>query len=608
MSLHIYLHRLRSAVCANKRWRFALPAYLLCSVSAISGGAQMNSGENPQNHPRDVQPVQAGTESLDLKMYSLIRREGMDNSHVMEYASALMDGIGQRLTGSPGMTAANNWTRDQLIALGCVNVHLEDWGELGVGWQQFNTWMRMTKPVPAVLMAQTAAWSPSTNGPVTGSVVKVVLKDEGDFGRYKGTLTGKIVLLANYYKTRDPEAPADPRRYTEGELVKQSVAPWEDTKEGLNLFLNDLFHDEEFREKIGNFLASEHVLAVIELGHNFSLQAAAENVIYNDNLQGLGWFIWKHDNAMKVPLLITTAGGYGRMSRLLDAGIPLELQLNADVAFTGDHQHGFNTIAEIPGTDPTLKDQVVMFGAHLDSNPGATGATDNGAGVAVALEITRILTALHVQPRRTIRIALWSGEEEGLLGSEAYVSQHFGSIPYDPQGREKGWADFARPVVGPITTTPEQKTISAYFNLDNGSGKIRGIYSEGNAGAAAIFNQWIEPLKDLGATTVTMRGTALTDHTYFNLVGIPAFQFIQDPLDYEIVTHHSNLDDYEHLSAADLRQAAVVEATFIYDAAMRDEMLPRLPLQDSSADPQKGKGTTPLQSAAHDAEAADHKQ
>ena len=252
--------------------------------------------------------------------------------------------------------------------------------------------------------------------------------------------------------------------------------------------------------------------------------------------------------------------------------------MDVETKFTGDHEHGFDTVAEIPGTDPRLKDEVVMVGGHLDSWIAGSGATDNGAGSVVALEVMRILNALPVKPRRTIRIALWSGEEQGLLGSKGYVGQHFGSFPLSTAPDQIELPEFLRKPAGPLTLKPEQKFISAYFNVDNGTGQIRGIYTQGNAAVDHIFAQWMTPLKDLGVTTISNRDTGGTDHLSFDAVGIPGFQFIQDPMDYETRTHHSNMDTYERLQSADLKQIAVVEAIFVYNTAMREQMIPRKPL------------------------------
>jgi Zn-dependent M28 family amino/carboxypeptidase len=258
-----------------------------------------------------------------------------------------------------------------------------------------------------------------------------------------------------------------------------------------------------------------------------------------------------------------------------------------DVKFFGDHEHGFDTIAEIPGTDPKLKDEVVMVGGHLDSWASATGATDNGAGTVVAMEVMRILNALQVKPRRTIRIALWTGEEQGLFGSVGYVKQHFGFVPLSTAPDQLALPEWMRKAGGPVVIKAEQEKISGYFNVDNGSGKILGIFLQENASVAPIFSQWMEPLKDLGVTAISIRNTGGTDHESFDAVGIPGFQFIQDPLDYSSRTHHSNMDTYERLQPADLAQAATVEAIFVYNTAMRDGMLPRKPLPHPELDDQR---------------------
>ena len=267
------------------------------------------------------------------------------------------------------------------------------------------------------------------------------------------------------------------------------------------------------------------------------------------------------------------------MERLLGHKVPVTVELNIATEFGDEHVQGYNTIAEISGTDPKIKDEVVMVGGHLDSWIAGTGATDNGAGSVVALEAMRILNSLHVKPRRTIRIALWSGEEQGIYGSMGYVSSHFATFHYAPSKEGEQVPEFVRPMSAPATPRPEAAKLDAYYNVDNGTGKLLGIYAEGNSGIADIFSQWMKPLADLGMTTVTERNTGSTDHVPFQLAGLPGFQFIQDPRDYESRTHHTNLDTYDHLSEPDLKQAAVVEAIFLYDTAMRDEMLPRPNLQ-----------------------------
>jgi carboxypeptidase Q len=271
----------------------------------------------------------------------------------------------------------------------------------------------------------------------------------------------------------------------------------------------------------------------------------------------------------------------------------VSVEINIDTKFTGEHEHAYDTVAEIPGTDPKLKDQVVMVGGHLDSWIAGTGATDNGAGTVVAMEAVRILEALGVKPRRTIRIGLWTGEEQGLFGSRGYCRQHFGSAALSTAPDQAALPEFMRRATGPLEVKPEQKLISAYFNVDNGSGKIRGIYTQGNAAVAPIFAQWMAPLKDLGVTTLTMRNTGGTDHLSFDAVGIPGFQFIQDPMDYSTRTHHSNMDTYDHVQKGDLMQAAAVVASFVYNTAMRDEMLPRKPLPKPQPARNRDGGPTP---------------
>jgi Zn-dependent M28 family amino/carboxypeptidase len=268
----------------------------------------------------------------------------------------------------------------------------------------------------------------------------------------------------------------------------------------------------------------------------------------------------------------------------VQAKVPVTVEVNIETKFTGDHEHGFDTVAEIPGTDPKLKDQVVMVGGHLDSWISGTGATDNGAGSIVAMEAMRILKALGVEPRRTLRIALWSGEEEGLFGSQGYVKQHFGQ--FDDPPSDPSIPAFLRQH-GPLKTTREWETLDAYYNLDNGTGKVRGVYTQENYAIGPIFKQWIAPLADLGVTAISYRNTGGTDHLSFDAVGLPGFQYIQDPMDYETRTHHSDMDTYDRLHAFDLEQAAVVEAIFLYNTAQRDEMMPRKPFPHPELDKEK---------------------
>jgi hypothetical protein len=331
-------------------------------------------------------------------------------------------------------------------------------------------------------------------------------------------------------------------------------------------------------DSVAQFFADEHVAAVIIPSRDAPDGGGSGGTFFDDNSVALGTQPYIAAHRAKVPSIVMAIENYGRMYRLLQGHVPVTVQLDVQTTFTGEHEQGYNTIAEIPGTDPKLKDQVVMVGGHLDSWIAGTGATDNGAGSMVAMEVMRILTSLDIHPCRTIRVALWSGEEEGLQGSRGYVAEHFGSYPTSTTPEQMRRPGVQCQPVGPLSIKPEQSLVSGYFNIDNGGGRIRGVYLQGNSAVEPIFAQWIALLKSLGVNTLTLRDTAGTDHLSFDHVGIPGFQFIQDPLDYHTRTHHSNMDTYEELLPDDVEQVAVVEAIFVYNTAMRDEMLPRKPL------------------------------
>jgi carboxypeptidase Q len=553
------------------------------SLLLIAGALPVFAADKPKAKPDADLPAweqpQPAVEDIDYTMYSRIREEGLQHSHIMEYGSALADAIGPRLTGSPNMAKANAWTRDQLTAMGCVNAHLDDWGEFGIGWQQLNTWVRMTSPDTAVFIAQATPWSPGTNGPVSGEAVYVNIQDDKDFDQYKGKLAGKIVLLGEMREV-PPVDKALFERYSDKELEDIAEYPTGNAAgmgPDYQARLKAYMARYRMADKIAQFLADEKAAGVIRPSRDAKNGGGSGGTIFDDNGAALGRTPYKRETAVKVPVVVMAIESYGRVYRLLQAHVPVTIEMDVETKFTGDNEHGYDTIAEIPGTDPNLKEQVVMVGGHLDSWIAGTGATDNGAGTIVAMEVMRILKALDVHPRRTIRIALWSGEEEGLFGSRGYVKEHFGFAPPLTTPEQQALPEFMR-ATGPLELKPEQKLISGYFNVDNGSGKIRGIYLQENAAVQPIFAQWMAPLKDLGVTTITMRNTGGTDHLSFDAVGIPGFQFIQDPLDYESRTHHSNQDVFERLQPADLKQAAVVEAIFVYNTAMRDQMLPRKPL------------------------------
>ncbi|HSZ00726.1 MAG TPA: M28 family peptidase [Terriglobales bacterium] len=555
--------------------------YFVLPLSA-SDKSKTNANSPDANKP-SYELAQPAKENLDYNMYQQIRIEGLTHSHVMEYASALMDGIGPRLTGSPNLKHANEWTRDQLAAMGCTNAHLEDWGEFGMGWQQLNTWTRMASPDTAVFITQAAPWSPSSNGTISGQAIWMDVKKEEDLDKYKGKIAGKVVLLGDMREVKPVDKPLF-ERDDEKDLAKIIEHPLVPEPE---YFTPELKKSIDLRQKISKFLADEHALAVILPSRDGRNNGGSGGTIFVDSSRGLGWFSYQREHIQPVPVVIAAIENYGRVYRLLKANVPVTIEMNVDVKFTGDHEHGFDTIAEIPGTDPKLKDEVVMVGGHLDSWAAATGATDNGAGTVVAMEVMRILNALQVKPRRTIRIGLWTGEEQGLFGSVGYVKQHFGFVPLSTAPDQVKLPEWMRKPAGPLVLKPEQQKISGYFNVDNGSGEILGIYLQENIAETPIFAQWIEPLKDLGVTAISVRNTEGTDHESFDAVGIPGFQFIQDKLDYSSRTHHSNMDTYERLQPGDLAQAATVEAIFVYNTAMRDQMLPRKPLPHPELEEQR---------------------
>jgi peptidase M28-like protein len=555
----------------------ALPLFSIV-ISGSLATAQKKSAPTaaPAPAPVATQP-QPAHESLDLIMYGRIRDEGFTHSRVMDYATGLFDDIGPRLTGSPNLTRAYKWTSDQFTAMGCSNVHLDSWGDFGMGWRQISTSADMASPDTAVFIAQATPWSPPTNGTIHASVIAVPrLESEKDFDAWKGKLAGKIILYG-----KPPEINLSPKplleHYDPAKLRQIFDYP-------LNLDFTEqhiyspgdmapVFKRIIFGEKVAKFFASEGVAAVLVHGWG-----GDGGIMRDDNGEMLDEFSYRSDHRQSVPEAVIAHEAFGRITRLLDHNVPVAVDLNIHTEFTGDHEQGYNTIAEIPGTDPVLKDQIVMAGGHLDSWIAGTGATDDGAGAIVTMEAMRILTALHIHPRRTIRAALWSGEEQGEFGSLGYVKQHVALLGLSTDPDQLQIPDFMRQPVGPVTPEAEFPLISAYFNVDNGGGKLQGVYAENNAAAAAVFEQWIAPLRDIGVTTITLRPSGSSDQDSFDAVGIPAFQFIQDPRDYETRSLHSNQDVYERLSPDDLKQAAVVEATFLYNAAMRDDMIPRKPI------------------------------
>lgn len=509
-----------------------------------------------------VSPLFA-SDSPDLAVVGRIRNEGFRNSKVMEYARTLTDRFGGRLTGSPNMKQANEWTRDELSRVGLANARMEPWEPFGRGWSNTAVSVRMLSPTVEQLYAIPRAWSPGTEGAVRGKVVKVKLETEDDLEKNREKLAGAIVMIAEPREMKAQDTPALDR-YDDEELSE--LALYEIPSDRDSARRRDWMRRREFRKKLAQFAMDEKVAALLDAGSGDGgmLRASASGT-------------WRDDEPLGVPSLTLIPEHYGRISRLVDAKQEVELEIDVDNEFHAADPNAWNTIAEIPGSDK--KGEVVIIGAHLDSYATATGATDNASGSAAMMEAMRILRSLGVTPKRTIRIVLWSGEEQGLLGSRAYVAQHFAerAEPKDPeQAKLPLWA---RTDKGELKVKPDHAKVSAYFNMDNGTGRIRGIYAQENAAVVPIFKAWLEPLHDLGATTVTMRNTGSTDHVPFDEAGIPGFQFIQDEVEYRSRTHHSNWDTYERLQREDLMQAAVVIATFAWQAANRPEMLPRKPAE-----------------------------
>jgi hypothetical protein len=504
-------------------------------------------------------------EQVDLETITRIRYEGFRNSKIMDLASGLMDGIGERLTGSPNMHRANEWTRDQLASFGLANAHLEAWGPFGRGWSNQSVEVRMTSPDVAPLLAYAKAWTPGTDGAVSAKCVRGDIEDKKDFDKYRGKLRGTIVIFGPDADVK-PITEAPFKRLSEEDLAK--IGDYQVPSEHPPFNFATYMKRQQFQKELNQFFAEEKPLAVID--HSRGSDGGGTVFVQSGGSYKIG-------ETAAVPELTMAVEHWTRIERLLKQNKDVTLELNVRNTFYDDDPMQYNTVAEIPGTDK--KDEVVMLGAHLDSWHTGTGATDNGAGTVVMMEAVRILKAIDVKPRRTIRIALWSGEEEGLLGSQFYVQQHFGSRPPMEEPMMKGMPTLLRREAGPVTVKPEQAKISAYFNLDNGTGRIRGVYMQENAAVAPIFEEWMRPFKDLGMTTLTMRNTGGTDHQSFDAVGIPAFQFIQDPIEYETRTHHSNMDVYDRLQPDDLKEAAVIVASFVYEASVRDEMLPRKPIE-----------------------------
>ena len=506
-------------------------------------------------------------EPVDRDMINRIWLEGTNRSRVMSYLSYMTDVLGPRIPGSPAYNKACAWAVKAFTEIGCVNAAVEPAGEFGPGWSSEYISAHMTAPSYMPILAFAKPWTGSTRGKIVGSPVTAFIETRADLEKYRGKLKGAIVFTKPARPTQPSFKPAA-SRYTDAELKELEATPIPVKPK--------VFGEPKGAgptwEEVTAFFQAEEVGVLVEPS---SESRADYGTVKVDAYDGDGKNVTTRSQS---PRIIMAAEQYNRVCRIMDLGVPVTLEIEVRNASYENDLQGYNVVAEIPGTDK--RGELVMLGGHLDSWTGGTGAVDDASGCAVVMEAMRILKALGVRPKRTIRAALWTGEEEGFYGSRGYVARHFGDTDkgalakVDFNETEKTW----RNPLGDATkllVKPEYAKISGYFNYDNGSGRIRGIYIQENFQVRPIFEAWMEPLKDLGVTTIALQNTDGTDHLPFDGIGIPGFQFIQDPLDYFPNLHHTSQDVYDHCVPEDIIQSAVVMACFVYHAAMRDEMLPR---------------------------------
>jgi hypothetical protein len=489
-------------------------------------------------------------EPVDLNAIHIIKKEGLNNSKMEDIAYHLTDESGPRLTNSPGYKRAADWAVKQLTEWGLKNATLEKWGEFGKGWQVEKSYAAMTAPYYFPISGTPRAWTKGTNGAVSGDITLLEIASEEDFKKYEGKLTGKIVLIKPTTTSTDPTFKADALRMTDEELEELAMLPISSGAGQMSEATRNQFRNTRaLAQKVTDFLKKENVAFIIRG------RSGKHGTYFTSNGSS-----YRKDAEPGLPELEAAPEHVGLIARLAAKGVSVKVEAEVKTTFFDTDLNSYNVVAEIPGTDKTLGTEVVMLGGHLDSWHAGTGATDNASGCAVMMEAVRILQASGLKPKRTIRIALWSGEEQGLHGSRGYVTNHF--------------ADRAD-----MKVKPEHGKLSAYYNIDNGTGKIRGIYLQGNDAVRPIFESWFAPFKDIvGNPVVTIQDTGGTDHQSFDGVGLPGFQFIQDPIEYDSRTHHTNVDTYERLMMGDLKQMAVIVASFVYNTAQRTEKLPREPL------------------------------
>jgi len=507
--------------------------------------------------------TQSPPEKVDLEVINRIKSEELQRSQIMETVGYLTDVIGPRLTGSPGLLKAQQYAIERLRSWGIANGQREGWGRpFGRGWSLEGFRANVIAPSFSSLIAYPKAWSPSTNGPVRSEAVFFDVANEADLAKYKDKLKGKIVLLSAP-RPVEPGFLPPAKRTSDEELQKLSEAKFQTERPRFQLTAEGRARGE-LNYKKWQLLFDEGAAAVLEPGAGDAgtvYVTSATVPSLPDVPPAQRPRPWNLNGPKILPQVLVAAEQYNRIVRQVTQGIRVQLELSIDARFYEEDPEGYNVVAEIPGSD--LKDEVVMIGGCLDSWHTGTGATDNAAGAAVALEVLRLFKVLNLKPRRTVRIGLWSAEEQGALGSQAYVAKHF-----------------AKRIGGPdealrFNYQAEYEKLSGYFNLDYGTGRIRGVYLQGNEDVRPIFRAWLAPFKEMGAETLTAAGIYATDHNSFDDVGLPAFQFIRDYMENNPRTAHTNMDVYEHVLQDDLKQSAVIAASFVYQAAMRDEKLPR---------------------------------
>lgn len=485
-------------------------------------------------------------ENIDLEIIHKIRQEGLKNSNVKDLAFYLTDAFGPRLTNSPGHRKAGKWAVKQLKTWGLDNAMMEEWGEFGKGWEVNKCYVAMKEPYYFPFIAVPKAWTGSTNGLITDEVVLLDVATEEDLEPYKGKLKDKIVLLRSSADT-SPSFEAEAFRYTKDELDEISKQSLDQSSRYSPSRIAEYRAWRALNRKINELLADEEVGLLIRgsRGKHGTLKTSG------------GGDAYKADAKIPIAQLEMAPEHADLIARLIENNNKVSVEAEVKTTFYDEDLSSFNVVGDISGTDKKLQAELVMLGGHLDSWHAGTGAVDNAAGCIVMMEAVRILKAIGYEPRRTIRIALWSAEEQGLHGSRNYVKQHFAN-------KDEG------------VIHPDYDNLSAYYNIDNGTGRIRGIYLQENDMLKPIFEQWLEPFSDMiDHPTVTIRNTSGTDHRAFDDVGLPGFQFIQDPIDYDLRTWHTNMDTYERLLIPDLQQMAIIVASFVYLTAERDQKLPR---------------------------------